>query len=361
MQGRAGRVILPILVTVLVTGLLSSCGFHRKYENPIAKDTVQPDKILFDKAVRDLEHGRYDVARLTLQTLIGTYDSSEFLAKAKLALADSWFREGGASGLANAEAEYKDFILFYPMLEEASEAQEKVCLLHYRQMDKPDRDPDQAMKADQECRAVIEQFPNSKFAPQAQQYVRNIQEVLADSEYRTGSFYYNKNSFVAAASRFQGLTDHYPLFSKADDALWKQGESYSRLGTRFSPQATEAYSRILQFYPLSVHADAARKKLTSLEQPIPEPDPVAAARMKYELANQDKPGVFSHFWGIFRTRPDVSMAAKSGTPAATVLRPATPVSIALQAPAAGEVGSDVTVSTVPDTGTSDATPQLQPR
>ena len=93
----------------------SSCGFKRKkYENPITKDTQQPDKVLFDKAINDMERSRYEVARLTLQTLMNTYDTSEYLAKAKLAYADSWFREGGSHGLAQAEAEYKDFILFYP-------------------------------------------------------------------------------------------------------------------------------------------------------------------------------------------------------------------------------------------------------
>src|SRR5215831_5200527 len=97
----------------LVVGLLSSCGIRRKkYDNPITKDTQQPDKVLFDKAIGDIERSRYEVARLTLQTLINTYDTSEYLAKAKLAIADSWYREGGAHGLAQAEAEYKDFILF---------------------------------------------------------------------------------------------------------------------------------------------------------------------------------------------------------------------------------------------------------
>jgi outer membrane protein assembly factor BamD len=115
--------------------LLSSCALKRhKYDNPITKDTQQPDKVLFDKAIADVEHSRFEIARFTLQTLINTYDTSEYLAKAKLAIADSWFREGGGHGLAQAEAEYKDFILFYPAMEEAAEAQEKVCDIHYKQM-----------------------------------------------------------------------------------------------------------------------------------------------------------------------------------------------------------------------------------
>src|SRR5579871_6755686 len=122
------------LLAVCSLGLLSSC-VHKKYENPISKNTQQPDKLLFDTAMKDIEHGRYEVARLSLQTLMNTYENSEYLAKAKLAVADSWYREGGSNGFAQAEAEYKDFILFYPNMEEAAEAQNRVCDIHVRQMD----------------------------------------------------------------------------------------------------------------------------------------------------------------------------------------------------------------------------------
>src|SRR5258708_18224732 len=173
---------VKLVVLAVLFGLQTSYGMRRKkYENPITKDTQQPDKVLYDKAIKDLEKNRFEVARLTLQTLINTYDTSEFLAKAKLAIADTWFREGGSHSLAQAEAEYKDFILFYPTLEEAAEAQERVCMIHYRQMDKPDRDNQQGLRAEDECRQLLVQFPNSKFAPQAQQLLRNIQETLADS------------------------------------------------------------------------------------------------------------------------------------------------------------------------------------
>src|ERR1700742_2391105 len=134
------------LVVALSVGLLSSC-MHKKYETPITKNTQQPDKVLFDQAVKDIEHGRYEVARISLQTLMNTYESSEFLAKAKLAIADSWFREGGANGMAQAEAEYKDFELFYPQMEEAAEAQNRICMIHFGEMDKSDRDDTQALRA----------------------------------------------------------------------------------------------------------------------------------------------------------------------------------------------------------------------
>ncbi len=353
--GLAGR----CLVCLVALGLLTSCGFRRKkYENPITKDTLQPDKILFDKAIQDIEKGRYEVARLTLQTLISTYDTSEFLAKAKLALADSWFREGGSHGLAQAEAEYKDFILFYPTLEEAAEAQHKVCMIHFRQMEKPDRDPLHALRAEDECRQLIVQFPNSKFVPEAQQRLREIQEVLAEHEYRVGSFYHTKGSYVSAANRLQALTDHYRLYSKADQALWKLGDSYERLGPRFRDRSAAAYARIVRDYPLSPLVEEAKRKLEQMEQPIPEPDPVALARMKYELENYRKPGLMSHFWGIFRKSPDVRAAAKSGEPAMTTLRPTLPVTVPAAAEGGG-VSAEVTVSTISDSSALDTKPDAR--
>jgi len=145
-----------------VAVMLGGCGLKRhKYDNPITKDTQQPDKVLFDKAINDIEHSRFEIARLQLQNLINTYDTSEYLAKAKLAIADAWYREGGSHGLAQAEAEYKDFILFYPQMEESAEAQQKVCDIHYKQMEKPDRDRTQALSAQREFKSMIEQFPDN--------------------------------------------------------------------------------------------------------------------------------------------------------------------------------------------------------
>ena len=239
--------------------LATSCSFHKKkYENPITKDTVQPDKVLFDRAIGDVERGRYEVARLTLNTLINTYDTSEYLAKAKLAIADSWYREGGAHGLAQAEAEYKDFILFYPNMEEAAESQWKVCQIHYKQMEKVDRDSSQAVRADDECKALVVQFPNSKYVPQAQQMLRNAQEVLAQKEFQTGAFYHTKGAFPAAANRLNFVADQYPLYSGAPEALWQAADSFGRMGDRFENQAAEDYTRIVKDYPLSEHVDEAK-------------------------------------------------------------------------------------------------------
>ncbi len=337
-----------LVVLTVLAGLLSSCGFRRKkYDNPITKDTKQPDKVLFDRSIDDIEHGRYEVARITLNTLINTYDQSEFLAKAKLAIADSWYREGGSHGLAQAEAEYKDFILFYPTLEEAAESQQKICQIHYRQMEKADRDPNQAFRAEDECRSLIVQFPNSKFVPETHQILRNIQEAIADGEFRVGSFYLKKGSNPAAANRLNRVADSYPLYSKADEALWETGEAYSKMGNRFRAKAGESYARIVRDYPLSSYVENAKKRLTALELPIPQADRAAYDRMRYEIDNRTKAGMVNKSTGFLKRGPDVHAAAKSGQPAMTAMRPTIPASVPLP-PGASTGVTDVGASIIGD-------------
>lgn len=330
-----------------MAAVLTSCGFHRKkYDNPISKDTQQPDKVLFDRAINDIEHGRYEVARITLNTLINTYDQSEFMAKAKLAVADSWFREGGSAGLAQAEAEYKDFILFYPTMEEAAESQQKICMIHYKQMDKTDRDPNQALRAEDECRQLIVQFPNSSYVPATQQLLRNIQEALGETEFQVGTFYFSRGDNQAAAARLRHVVEQYPLYSKADASLWEMGEAYEKLGNRFRKQEGEAFASIVRDYPLSAYADDAKQKLKEMELPVPEADPAAVARMKYEQENLKKAGMLSRATDILRRGPDMSTAARSGSPAMTTLRPPVPVLIPQPATAAPGFNGDVTATTV---------------
>jgi outer membrane protein assembly factor BamD len=361
------RAIYNLTLMAAAAVLLTSCGLRRhKYGDPITKNTEQPDKVLFDRAINDIEHSRYEIARLTLQTLINTYDSSEFLAKAKLAIADSWFREGGAHGLAQAEAEYKDFELFYPNMEESAEAQERVCDIHFKQMDKVDRDPIHAIRAEDECRQLLLQYPNSKFAPETQQKLRNVQEVLAAHEYATANFYHHKGSFPAAANRLTAMVDQYPLFSQADEALWMMGDSYDHMGDRFEDRAADAYSRLVKDYPLSDRAQAATEKLQAMKKPVPQADPVAYARMKYEMENRTKVSFVGHALDLFKRTPDVRGAAKSGTPAMTALRPTIPASVPQVSGAApgapgstGGVGSDVTAATLSDSKELDSRPDAR--
>jgi outer membrane protein assembly factor BamD len=316
---------------------------NKKVSNPLAAvGSKQPDKVLFDRAMDALKHNRFDVARLTLETLINTYPDSEFVARAKLGVADSWYAEGGTAGLAQAEIEYNDFKTFFPNMPEAAEAQLKIANIHYQQMEKPDRDYTHALRAEQEYRNLIQQFPDSKLVPTAKQRLMEVQEILAQREFEVGRFYYLRTSYAASTARLQSLVDQYPLYSKADEALYLLGQIHEaeitltrnrpicikgaiqagcmpegmkgRFIDQVTKEATEDYSRILTRYPAMDRADDAKARLIALHQPVPRPTKAALAQNKAEEDSRREGTVVTKVLRNFSKHPDVAQAARVGEP-----------------------------------------------
>ena len=244
----------------------------------------QPDKVLYQKATNEVSHSRYEVGRLTLQTLINTYPDSEYLSKAKLAIADSYYSEGGVSGLTQAEAEYKDFITFFPTAPEAPEAQYRVGMAHFRMMAKADRDQTEAEVADAEFKEFLLKYPDSTVIPRVKGRLRQMQEVLAQGDYYTANYYYVHGAYLAARSRFQEIIDKYPNFSGGDAALFYLGQSLEHL--KRGREAVPYYSHVITDFPLSPLVPQAKQRLTAMKEPIPRPTRAMLARAQADASHQ---------------------------------------------------------------------------
>jgi outer membrane protein assembly factor BamD len=311
--------------------LMAGCG-NKKVKNPMAGiDSKQPDKGLFDSAMASMKKAHYQEARTLLQTLINTYPDSEFIARAKLAVGDSWYAEGGSAAWSQAELEYKDFQVFYPNMPEAAEAQLKVATLHYRQMEKPDRDFAQAARAAEEYKTLVQQYPDSPLVPEAKQRLREVQEVLADRQYRIANFYFLHENLAAAQARLQTVVDSYPLYSNIDQALFDLGSIYEKEATGLRRQrlpdnvkesvsgdyekhAVEAYQRIVTRYPAMHRAGDARRRLEALHADVPTPTAEALAESKAEEHSRHSLSRTQKVTSNFKKRPTVARASAVGEP-----------------------------------------------
>jgi outer membrane protein assembly factor BamD len=336
------RISIVALVCVLL--IITAACTNKRSTNPLANvASKQPDKVLFDKAMDAMKHNRFDVARMTLQTLINTYPDSEYIARAKLAVGDSWYAEGGTASLAQAEQEYRDFETFFPNMPEAAEAQLKIANIQYQQMEKSDRDYTHAKRAEEEYRNLIMQYPdNAKLVKEGKQRLMEVQEVLADREFGIGRFYYLRGSFPASIARLQSLVDKYPLYSKADEALFLLGQDYEGQITQIrarpackalntppgcvgetlkgsmisvlTKDASAAYAQIITRYPVMVREDDAKKRLEALHQPVPRPTKAAVAQNKAEEESRLEASPLDLLMSVVKRGPDVDQAAKVGEP-----------------------------------------------
>ena len=324
------RVSIALLLAMSL--LIGVACKNQKAANPLAHvNSKQPDKVLYDRAMEAMNKHQYDTARLTLQTLINAYPDSEYVARAKLTVGESWYEDGTTAGLTQAETEFRDFITFFPNMPEAAEAQLKIAEIHYRQMGKPDRDYTHARRAEEEYRQLLMQYPDSKFADTARKRLLEVQEVLAEREFRIQHYYFQRGSLLASIARGKTLTDTYPLYSKSDEALFLLGQAYEQQVDRtraaklseavkqhltkdYLDKAAEAYSRIITRYPALPRYQDARQRLTAINRPVPEPTPEALALNKKELASRTATTHYERFVTNMGKRPDLSAATRVGMP-----------------------------------------------
>ncbi|MGC2694549.1 MAG: outer membrane protein assembly factor BamD [Candidatus Angelobacter sp.] len=325
--------VRKILVSAVLAGaVLAASGCHHKVQNPLANiDSKQPDKGLFDRAMDSMKKGHYQESRTLLETLVNSYPDSEYIARAKLAMGDAWYAEGGKAAWQQAEVQYKDFQTFFPNLPEASEAQLKIASMHYRQMEKPDRDFVEAQRASDEYKAMIQQYPDSPLVPQAKQKLREVQEVLAERQYRIAQFYDLRQNLAAAGARFEGLIQSFPLYSKVDEALFELGNVYEKeseaiskqkipdakrekLVAQYEQKAIDAYSKIITRYPAMDRVGDAKRRLEALKAPVPVPTAEALAESKAEEASRQKLNMVAKVTGNFKKHPNVAATSGVGEP-----------------------------------------------
>jgi outer membrane protein assembly factor BamD len=331
-------------------------GKKDKKDESLAKlDPKLPDKTLYDKAEDSIKHGRFDVGRLDLQTLLNTYPDSEFMMRAKLAIADSWYKEGGTAALTQAEQEYKDFITFFPNAPEAAEAQMRVGDIYFREMDKPDRDYTTTEHAEEEYRLMLQQFPESTLVPQAQQRLREVQEVLASRESNIAAFYAQRTppNYSAAIARYQTVADSYPLYSHMDDVLIGLADAYeaeAKMARNLKPSlnAPEAYKaqlesaktrmikidedaaqaaldKVVLEHSASPHVEDAKDRLVGMGLPVPTPTPEQLAASTALENSRGQYTLSKRAMGFLLHQADTVPASTIGAPP---LEDPTPVSAA---------------------------------
>ena len=306
---------------------------EKKYNPLVGKDADLPDKQLYDKALTEEKKGHYDVARLDLQTLLNTYPDSQYLMRSKLAVANSWFQEGGSAALAQAEQEYGDFITFFPNAPEASEAQMRMGDIYLKQMDVPDRDYAKALKAEQQYRIMLKSYPDAPMTvhKEAEQKLRDVQEVLAQREFDLGQFYGLRGNFAASIARYQTVRDTYPQFSHMDDTLIGLGDGYeaeakliraqplpeaakAKLEEEYDGKAAAYYRDVVLNHAAAPHVEDAKERLQTMSQPLPTPTAQQVAASEALEGSRAQYTMRKRLELLLVRKPDTVTAAQMGEP-----------------------------------------------
>jgi outer membrane protein assembly factor BamD len=247
----------------------------------LQKSVVPPDKTLFETANEYLHKNQFIKARLAFQTLINSYPDSDLNADAYLAIGDSFYDEGGMENLLQAADQYKNFIVFFPTHPKAADAQMKIIAANWKLLHAPDRDQQYTYQAEDSIRKMLDDFPNSDYVPIARQYLREIQERLAEHNYGIGRFYADKGNYAGAKSRFEEIAEKYHDYSAMDEVYYQLGQALEK--TQKPDEAAGYYSKIAAAYPFSKYFEEAKQRLDALKKPVPAVDSQLAALNQSKL------------------------------------------------------------------------------
>jgi outer membrane protein assembly factor BamD len=242
----------------------------------LQKSVVPPDKTLFETGEDYLKKGQFIKSRLAFQTLMNTYQDSDLAPDALMAIADSYYDEGGTENLLQAEDSYKNFIVFFPSNPKAPDAQLKVIALNHRMMRSPDRDQQYSFKTEEAIQRFLSQFPDSDYVPIVKRYLLEVQENRALANLGVGQFYeHDRGNLAGALQRYKEIPEKSPNFSQMDEVLFRMAGIMEK--AKGLDEAATDYGKIVSAYPFSKHAEEAKARLMALGKPIPEVDTQLAA------------------------------------------------------------------------------------
>src|SRR6266581_4482458 len=189
-------------------------GGDEKYRDLTSTTAPGRDRVLFEEAAREVRKGSHETGRLLFNTIITTYPDSPYLSLSKLAIADSFYLEGGTSSLVQAAQAYQDWLTFFPTDPLADDAMLKVAESEMRQMGLSNRDITHARKAEQRLKALLQQYPQTKLRPTVEDRLREVQESLAMHNLVIARFYYESRyqkgrgtGLKGAQSRLKEIVD----------------------------------------------------------------------------------------------------------------------------------------------------------
>ena len=269
-------------------GLLPGKNKNDKYSELTGSVAPGRDRALFLEATKEVRKGNHETGRLLFTTIITTYPDSAYLPMAKLAIADSFYLEGGTSSLIQAGQAYQDWLTYFPTDPLADAAMMKVAETEMRQMGLPDRTIEHARKAEQRLKALLQQYPQTKLRPQVESRLREVQDNLADHNFNIAIFYrdkYNgkKGGLKGSQDRLKEIVEKYPNYCRMDEVLYNYAWTFT---VEEEPdEAAKYYQQLVRDYPNSEYVDKAKEQLNIIGAAIPEPDPI-----KKSLPPCAKPG-----------------------------------------------------------------------
>jgi outer membrane protein assembly factor BamD len=206
---------------------------------------------------------KYARARQYYSHVYETYPNDPLGRRALLRVADTYYEQGDAVNLVEAQYKYRDFINRYPGSDRADYAMLQIAMCSYKQMERPDRDQQKTREALDKFSDALKTFPKSPLRPEMDKRIQDVLDRLAKHDHIIARYYIKRHSFNAAVQRLNGIVELYPNYGERDGVFFDLGTALSGLGR--TAEARLYFERVMAEFPRSTYAGKAKQKLGSMK------------------------------------------------------------------------------------------------
>ena len=274
--GAALRRWLPAAALLLLT----ACGNHQLDLEALSSAS---DQIVWDAGEKAVKKKDWDSARKYFRRLIDAFPQSEHQPDARIALADSYYEQGGTANYVLAVSSYREFLTLYPQHPKSDYAQFRAGESYFAQKNSPDRDQTATQQALEEYQRLLDVYPESQYVDPARERIKACRQMLARANFSVGYFYQkSRQAWRSAIGRYETIVKDYPDFERFDEVLYRLAEALGSAG-RYA-EARPYLARLKSEFPNSAFLKGADK----LEATFPAPG-VPAATPASNPATPPKP------------------------------------------------------------------------
>jgi outer membrane protein assembly factor BamD len=239
----------------------STAGAFRSSTDPELLKLTKEE--VFKRGEEHFAKKRWVKARSYYTHLYENFPNDPLGRRSLLRIADTFYQQGDAVNLVEAQYKYRDFINRYPGSESADYAMLQIAMSSYEQMEKPDRDQQKTREALEKFNDMLNTFPRSPLVPEAQKRRQDVLDRLAKHDHMIARYYIKRHSYNAAVLRLNALVEKFPEYADRAGVFYDLGTALSGLGR--NAEARLYFERVLTEFPKSDYADRAKRRLDSLK------------------------------------------------------------------------------------------------
>ncbi|MHA1548919.1 MAG: outer membrane protein assembly factor BamD [Alphaproteobacteria bacterium] len=206
--------------------VLAACSASKQNTADLFIDD-RPPGVMYNEGLAYLNEGKLKDAAEAFGEVDRIHPYSEWARKALIMSAFANYRRGRFDDTVSSS---KRYLSLYPGSNDSAYAHYLIGSSYFKQIPDVTRDQQATRDAITALNEIIQQFPDSEYAADAQKKIIVARDQMAGKQMQVGRYYLERREYTAAINRFQGVVLDYQNTRHVEEALERLTEANLALG-----------------------------------------------------------------------------------------------------------------------------------